>query len=461
MHTTLILILSIIIAFYVTWAIGANDVANTVASAIGSNSLTWKHCIIIASIGEIAGAAFLGSKVITTIATDILPLSTLETSYEIISTMMSALISTGIWVQVSSIKGMPVSTTHAVVSAIVGIGIFFHGYSSINWIIIKKIALAWLLSPVAAGLMSMFCFLLYKKTIFESSAPFNKSILYVTTTLYLLPIAVGSVYLRTYNILNILNMIILLISTAILGSLVVYLYSKTENFSLPEKPKIYRRQKLEIFAEKIGISEIAKHTEIVDIFNNAMNKSRYKKTKTEIKFSESYKKTTKIFRTGQVITSFLASLGHGSNDVSNGVAPVAVILWVLNNNFSDTIIIPKWLTILGGLGIATGIVTLGKKVVKTVGSDMITINPFKGFIIQLSTAVTVLSCSVLGLPVSTSHAIIGSVVGTHLSNRNQNFNLSTLTNIFLAWIFTVPICMASAIFIKYTINITYNYFYAF
>lgn len=445
-----ILVASIILAFYVTWAIGANDVANTFASTFGSHSLKWKYCIVLASIGELIGATFLGSKVITTIATEIVPLSSLS-NIEIISIMMSVLVSTGMWVQISSFKGLPVSTTHAIVSSLSGIGLFYYGVNSINWGAIKYITSAWILSPVASGIVSVITFTAFKNLIFESSKPYKRSKIIVAPLLYILPFIVSLTYLKTHEKLNLFNQAIFGLITIALVSIFIYIYSKTESFSQPGPKTINKPLKASSLAIKLGFNP-SDHPETIDMFNEAIEKSKIHKTKHQAEISKSNKKSTGIFRTGQVLSSFLASLAHGSNDVSNGVAPVAVILWILSKNQSSELSIPLWLTLLGGLGIVAGIITMGKRVVDTLGTQMIAISPFKGFIIQTSTSIVVFSCSILGLPVSTSHAIVGAIVGTHLSNKGQNINGNTLINILLAWMFTVPICMISAIPIKMLVD---------
>ncbi|MCK5788132.1 MAG: inorganic phosphate transporter [Chlamydiia bacterium] len=443
----IIFFISILSGIYVTWSIGANDVANTIAAAIGSKSISWRNAIILASFGELLGAVVLGNKVVSTIATEILPLSNLATDYDKISTMFAVIISTCLWVQFSSMKAMPVSTTHAIVSAIVGIGIFYYGHTSLNWGTIKYISLAWTISPFVCCIIAILLFNACKNYILESDNPDVKSKILVFSIIYIIPtLIVAKIFYNSHPV------IYSLVCIAIL-SIIIFLYMRTEHFFNNETKDIYKQSKFNQFAYKIGIKDNQNTEDVRSLFQDIVLKSSLKTSKDHSTISKKNIKSNNILKIGQITSSFLSSVAHGSNDVSNGIAPVAVIIWVLYGT-TDKLSIPIWLLCVGGIGIVTGIVTMGKNVVNTLGSNLISISPFKGFVIQTSTFITVITCSLIGIPVSTSHAILGGIMGTHLSNHNRAINITTIYKILFAWIITVPICMLTGIIMRALIDYT-------
>lgn len=435
-----------IIGFFVTFAIGSNDAANSIASAVGSKALSWRQASIIGSIAEIIGASFLSTHVISTIATDIFPLDHFPSMASKIAAMISVVISAGLWSQISSIKGMPVSTTHSIIGSIIGIGISEGGFHLINWDTVKFISVGWILSPIVCGALCYISLTIYKKIIFEADRPLFNSRMFVIPLVYALPIVVGISHIDNYTPLNI-SILFIICGCSTTAALLWYSKTNEYNYTSLKKKSVYLN--FVQWVEKLGGSEGDLCRKPSQIFKQSVDSSSIKKSKREARLAHEIKESQKSFKMGQVVTSFLSSLSHGSNDVANGIAPLAAIIWIVKGlDGSAKLEAPPFLLLIGGIGIASGIILMGKSVVETVGTKMMALNPFKGFVVQLGSSITVLACSYLGLPVSTTHALIGGLIGTNLANKTSGINFITLVSIFISWIATIPFCMVSSVIIN-------------
>jgi PiT family inorganic phosphate transporter len=325
----ILFIITVIVSIYMAWNIGANDAANSMATSYGSGALTLKQIIVIAGILEFCGAFFFGSRVTHTIGKGIVPINLLDPHIIAIGAL-SAIFSAGLWITIATYYHLPVSTSHSIVGSMLGFGLAAVSenllkFEQIRWGILSKIALSWIISPVAGAVMA-------------------------------------------FVIFSIIRFFIL------------------SNMDID--------------------------------------------------------RAEKIFRYLQVITACYVAFAHGSNDVANAVGPVSATF-----GFTEA---PSWILALGGLGIAIGIATWGYRVIETVGKKITELTPTRGFSAEFSTATTVLAASYFGMPVSTTHTLVGSVLGVGFAGGLASVDLSVVKRIIYSWILTIPIAAGLTISI-YTV----------
>jgi PiT family inorganic phosphate transporter len=378
-----IVTLTSLLAFYLAWNLGANDVANSMGTAVGSKALTLRQALAIAGILEFAGALLLGQEVSSTLATQIInPAQFIPDPSEFISGMIAVVIACGVWLNIATILGLPVSSSHAVVGAIAGFAWVASGIEGVAWQTIGRISLTWVITPVVSGAIAASFYGFVKYWILDRSDAAER----LQEWIPWLSVAVVGTF----------------------GSLVL--------------PTVAARFGWGV----LPIDEMAIGGVLAAGLAIAMVKSASAKVESAIV-------PLQVFSAGFV------AFAHGSNDVGNAIAPLSAIVYtsmtgsIPNGSFAT----PLWVLAIGGLGIVGGLATWGKKVITTVGEGILPLQPSAGFCAQWGTAVTVLIASQLGFPVSTSHAIIGSVVGIGLVQGGVQ--LGTLRGIALAWGVTIPI----------------------
>jgi PiT family inorganic phosphate transporter len=382
-----LIILAFIVGFGMAYSIGANDVANSMSTAVGAKAITPKQAVLIASILEFLGAVLFGSHVTKTIAKGIVNLEMINDSNYILIGAFSALIASTIWILLATYWGMPVSTTHSVVGGMVGFGLAADGMNVINWHVLLKIVLTWIISPLIGGAFAFVIFKFISWSILHRKNPAKAAKIVA-------PILIGVAF---YTI-GTLFVIKTLKQTLALGNLVGIITG---------------------FIAFI-ISFIFLH-------------------KMTSKNNNEYSIVEKTFKKAQVITSCYVSFSHGANDVANAVGPLALIYIILTTqNFSGEILIPIYILALGGLGISLGVATLGHKVMKTVGEDITELNNTRGFSIDFAAATTVLMASTFGMPISTTHTVVGAVSGVGFARGIEVVNVGILKNIIISWFVTVP-----------------------
>ena len=388
--------LAMLLGFSMAFAIGANDVANSMATAVGAKAITPKQAVLISGILEFLGAAFFGSQVTKTIAKGIVHLEMINSTEKILIGAMAALIASTIWIIFATIWGMPVSTTHSVVGGMIGFGIAAAGWRAVNWIKLGIIVLTWITSPLIGGAIAYGVFKLISIAILHRKDPVKASKIWtpilVGFAFYIVALLLG---IKTFK-LNLANSNLLGITAGFVAYIVVFLY--------------------------------VRKFEAVDPYDTV----------------------ERIFRNVQVVTSCYVSFSHGANDVANAVGPVALMYIILKTGQTSGVIeIPKWLLAFGGFGIALGVALLGYKVMKTVGEGITELNNTRGFSIDFATATTVFIASFTGIPVSTTHTVVGAVTGVGLARGVEVVNVGILKNIIISWLVTVPFAAGvSAIIVK-------------
>ncbi len=395
---TTILIIALVVGLLMAIAIGANDVANSMATAVGAKAITIKQAVIIAAILEFAGAYVFGKGVTETIRKGIVDVSFINNPNMLIYGALAALISAMLWIFLSTIFSLPVSTTHSIVGGMVGFGIMAAGLNAIQWAKILFITIGWIVSPFVGGALAYIMFRYIAGAILHHRNSPAEQVRKIG------PILIG----LTFFVIGVMFFVkVLHIKQYLLASLI---------------------------SLGIGLSGWLIGKMFVRIFV---------KNKKGI-FGE-YDLVEEIFRRMQIFTSCYVALAHGSNDVANAIGPLAAIYVVAKTGIvSGKVMFPRWLLALGGLGIALGVALWGYRVMRTVGTKITELTNTRGFSIDFATATTVLFASILGFPVSSTHTVVGSVVGVGYARGLEAVNLSVLKNIIISWALTVPVAALTA-----------------
>ena len=388
----LILISSAMLGFFTAYGVGANDVANAMGTSVGSKVLTIKQAVLVAAVFEFLGAFLAGGGVTQTIRKGVIDPALFDGNLEIlIYGMISALFAAGTWLLVASLRGWPVSTTHTIVGAIVGFGIYALGINEINWAVVGNIGLSWITSPLSSALVAGLFYYICKTYIIDNDSRFKGLII------------------RMY---------------IFLAGFAIALITVTKGLK-----NIFKQQELFVsFQESVFISSIAAllFTFIFYYFSKA-------KLKQSVD-SESQ------FAYLMIFTSCAVAFAHGSNDVANAIGPLAAINQATNQllNQPYTLETPLWILFLGATGIVIGLATLGYRVMKTIGENIVKLTPSKGFSAQLAAALTVVIASQLDMPVSTTHTLVGAVIGIGLVEGASTINFNSVRTIVLSWVVTLP-----------------------
>jgi phosphate/sulfate permease len=456
MEFTLILtIIVLVVGFYMAWNIGSNDVSNAMGTSVGSGALTLKKAVIIAAILEFSGAYFLGDNVSSMMQGQLINVTRFaHDPNTLVFGMCGALLGTGIWLQLASYFGLPVSTTHAIVGAIVGFGTLTLGIGGVEWKIIGSIASSWVLSPALSGLISYLIFSILQKNILYALNPAH-------ATKRLIPILLFFVF-ATFTLTFIFNgfgkyKLMFSFSQAMLISGIIGLVAafigrimikrmkipqsslKTPSRLLPFKvislekaiKHLHRVQAGSIDDTHSKITELLE--EMHDLKHNMRKKTHFNQRTTE------YDLVEKAFASMQIISACFVAFAHGANDVANAIAPVAAVIETIRHGVQEqATVAPPWLLAFGGLGIVIGLVTWGWRVMMTIGHKITELTPTRGFSAEFGAALTILVASKLRLPISTTHCLVGAVLGVGLAGGIRALNLHTLKDIALSWIITLP-----------------------
>ena len=398
MFTIIVLTLSLLAA-YVAWNLGANDVANSMGTSVGSKAITLTQAIVIAGILEFTGAVIFGQQVSATLATKVANPSLFADRPQIFLVgMIAVLLSVGLWLQVATSRGLPVASSHAVVGAIAGFSWVAIGTEAIAWGNIGTICLGWIITPLVSAIIAASLYSLLRYWLFERQDTVQQLREWIPWLSTALIGIFGIIVLPTIVQLPVFNYLL-----------------------LPEQ------------TISLGIGVIATTGITAYSWNRLAKYQQLPNLKTSI--------LEKIMGKFQVMSACFVAFAHGSNDVGNAIAPLAAIVYILNTNSVpiSELDIPLWVLVLGGLGIVAGLAVQGKNVIATVGENIITLVPSTGFCAEIATATTILLASRIGLPVSTSHALVGSVIGIGLISTNQKVRWSTIQSVVLAWVVTLPV----------------------
>jgi PiT family inorganic phosphate transporter len=415
---TFVIGIASLLGLYMAWNIGANDVANSMADAVGSKAVTVGQAVILAGICEFAGAVLVGAPVTDTVRKGIVNpdtflaltgLSHEQAAALFVIGMTSALLSAAIWLNISSIMGLPVSTTHSIVGAVAGFGIVAAGWSAVEWPKMAMIVASWFVSPVAGGIMAYILFKFINRFILGRDRPARAAIKY---TPYLVSAVTATVVLATiYKGLK-----------HVIGNI---------QWLTPEV--------------SIMLTLVAS---IMTGVISRMILKRKLRGKERLPVGEQLELVERVFVPIVIITSCSVAFAHGANDVANAIGPLAAVVRVIE---TGTVVhkvgVPFWVLVLGGFGIVMGLATFGYRVMKTVGTDITEITPSRGVAADLAATATVLICTRLKLPISTTHTLVGAILGIGLARGLGGINKSVTNRIFGAWFVTVPAAAILCVFL--------------
>lgn len=404
----------ILLGFYIAWNLGANDVANSMGTSVGSKAVTLKQALIIAGILEFSGAVLFGHQVSKRIAAEIINLELFAYAPQILVTgMVAVLLACGLWLQIATSQGLPVSSSHAVVGAIAGFGWVAMGAGAIDWFSIEQITLGWVLTPLISGVAAAFLYSQIQRWILDQPEPLSQLREWIPWLSAILLGIFGAIVLPRFTP-NISNFLTEQIGLNIPERDFSLFAGATGALGLT----IYSWRELERVKDKENIPDSLSSVEIHFL-----------------------SPVESIFARFQLVSACFVAFAHGSNDIGNAIAPLAAIVYIKNtgNVPGSDLNVPIWILIIGGVGIIAGLAVWGRKVIATIGESIITLQPSSGFCAELATATTILFASRLGLPVSTSHALVGAVVGVGLIKNCQSVQLQTLQGIVTAWFITIPV----------------------
>ncbi len=398
---TVYLILAAMFGLFMAWGIGANDVANAMATSVGSKAITVKQAIIIAAIFEFAGAVLAGGEVTSTIRKGIVDPTLLAATPELlIYGMLASLLAAGIWLLIASKNGWPVSTTHTIVGAIVGFAAVGIGVDAVKWGKVGTIVMSWVASPLTAGFLAFMMFNSVQWLILRHKNPLERAKRYVPIYMFLAGFLISLVTILK-GLKHVPAMKELALTTG-------------QNYMLAA---------------------------VVGILVAIVGKYFINKIEADPAADEEFHFATveKVFGVLMIITACCMAFAHGSNDVANAIGPVAAIVSTATTGVvGGKSALPIWVLVLGGGGIVLGLATFGRYVMTTVGEKITHLTPSRGFAAELAAAMTIVVASGTGMPISTTHTLVGAVLGVGLARGISAIDLSVVRKIFLSWLVTIP-----------------------
>ncbi len=381
------------------WNIGANDVANSMASAVGAKAITIRQAIFIAGILNVLGAVFIGSHVTNTIRKGIVSTEILTDPHLALIGALSAILAAALWVSFATWKSLPVSTTHSIVGAMIGFGVMAGGFSVINWGKLTAVVISWIISPVFSLIIALLMFKFIIKVIISRKDSFVRSLKWS-------PFFIG---------ITLFVVVLSFLFKTPLG----------KRLSLSTPMSLILASVLAIILSMIGMK-------VLKFFIRP----------------EKSNSSEDVFRFIQVGTSCYVALAQGANDVANAVGPLAVIYFIVKTGSVGTKVqVPAFLLLFGGLGILCGIWMAGHRVMDTLGKKITTLTNTRGFSVEFAAATTVLLASKMGLPVSTTHAAVGGVMGVGIARGIEAVNFSIIFKIMIYWVLTVPVAAITSMII--------------
>jgi len=397
-HGTLYLILAAVFGLFMAWGIGANDVANAMGTSVGSRALTLRQAIVIAAVFEFLGAVLAGGQVTATIRKGIIDPGLLASTPEIlVFGMLASLLAAAVWLVVASYFGWPVSTTHSIVGAIVGFAMVGVGVAAVQWGKVGSIAASWVVSPLLAGTIAFGLFRSVQRLILDAEDPFRAAKRFVPMYIFLVGFIIALV------------------------TLLKGLKHVGMEISLGESY---------LLAAGAGLTTMAIGAIAVRRIHMQAGADR----------DFSYTNVERVFAVLMIFTACAMAFAHGSNDVANAIGPVAAIVGVVQSGgeVAQKSALPLWVLVVGAVGIIAGLATYGYRVMAVIGDRITELTPSRGFAATLAAATTVVAASGTGLPISTTHTLVGAVLGVGMARGIAAINMRVVQNIFMSWIVTLP-----------------------
>lgn len=393
----LYIVLAALFGIFMAWGIGANDVANAMATSVGSKALTIKQAILVAAVFEFLGAVLAGGEVTSTIRKGIVDSDLLVGSPELlIYGMLASLLAAGTWLLIASRNGWPVSTTHSIIGAIVGFAAVGIGVDAVQWGQVGTIVISWVVSPATAGIIAFFIYMSVHRLILTQEDPLAKAKRYVP----------------------------------------IYIFLAAFTITLVTILKGLTHVGLDISITNSYILAVAIAVGIAIIGTVAINRIQ-PDPKAEKK--QHFYTVERVFAILMVVTACGMAFAHGSNDVANAIGPLAAVISVAQSGIVGAqSALPIWVLLIGGAGIVIGLATFGAHVIATVGKKITQLTPSRGFAAELAAATTIVIASGTGIPISTTHTLVGAVLGVGLARGIEAIDLRVVGRIFVSWVVTIP-----------------------
>lgn len=469
---TVILIIAIGSGFYMAWSIGANDVANAMGTSVGSGALTIKRAVIVAAVLEFTGAFFVGSHVSETIQKGIIsPTIFSGNLIHLVYGMIGALLAAAIWLQIASYYGWPVSTTHSIVGAVLGFGVMYGGLAAADWGKVLSIVASWVISPFLCGTIAFLIFKLLLQLIYYNPNPVKaaKRITPYLVFLVFFVLTLAMVFKGLKNLklhLEFGEAVIIATGIGIISSLISIILVKrikaikTEERVLIRQPASVSRGIIKAL-KNLDKSAYDAHGNIKRqlaalVHDLKMINRHVEKGVVVERGSVEYKTVERIFAYLQILSAAFVAFAHGANDVANAIGPLAAVISILRTGQATMqTAVPLWVLSLGGVGIVIGLATWGWRVMITIGKKITELTPTRGFSAEFAAATTIVLASKLGLPISTTHTLVGGVLGVGLARGIGALNLRVVINIVISWIVTIPAGAILAIIFYYLFNLIF------
>ena len=465
--------LALVFGFYMAWNIGANDVANAMGTSVGSGALTLGGAVLVAAVLEFSGAFLVGSHVAETVRKGIISTDNIEPLMFVLG-MLAALLAAGGWLQLASYFGWPVSTTHAIVGAIVGFGAVYGGLGAVYWGKVGWIAASWIVSPLLSGFISYLIFRLLLSKIFYSFNPVAAAKRW--TPVLVFPVFVILAFVMFFKGLKHLHLdlglpqaagiaVLLGVIAAGVSAILVRRIKTQDNISVaPIRP--YHHQSITRSLRKAQrhlhrmrhATSGELHDEVSDLMGRLDALSEKVPTEAPVAGTDApFAVVERIFIYLQILTACFVAFAHGANDVANAVGPVAAVVDTARTGViaAKATGVPMWLLAVGGAGIVIGLATWGYRVIETIGRRITELTPSRGFAAEFGAAATIVVASRLGLPISTTHTLVGAVIGVGFARGIGALNLRTVRDIVVSWVVTIPAGAGLAIIFFYGLKLIF------
>ena len=469
-YQTTLIVLALIFGFYMAWNIGANDVANAMGTSVGSGALTFKRAVILAAIMEFAGAFLVGSHVSDTVRKGIVdPELFAGDPQAFVLGMLSALLAAGLWLQFASYFGWPVSTTHSIIGAIIGFGIVYGGMSAVHWDQVGTIAVSWIISPLMSGIISFIVFqivlhrVFYKADPVEAVRKFTPYMVFVVLMIMTLVMVFKG--LKNLHLdLSLSSALLVSSGVGLIGALLSYVLLR--NYKSDDKEEeqqqareLYVARALQRSTKHLLRAQRAADSDTRDTIDSILELTQAT-TDTSSKRANlgssrpEFRRTERIFIYLQILTACFIAFAHGANDVANAIGPLSAAVQTAQDGLvAAKATVPLWALLLGGTGIVIGLATYGWKVMETIGKKITELTPSRGFCAQFGAATTIVIASKMALPISTTHTLVGAVLGVGLARGIGAINLTTVRDIIISWVITIPAGAFLAIVIYLTLGL--------
>ncbi len=417
-YGTILLVLACLFGFFMAYGVGANDVANAMGTSVGARAITIKQAILIAMVFEFAGAYLAGGEVTSTIRSGIIDAETagFDSNPELlVYGMLASLLAAGCWLLIASLRGWPVSTTHSIIGAIIGFAVVGVSADAVEWGQVGSIVASWVISPLFSGTIAFSLFLSVQRLVLDTDDPFANAKKYIPAYIFLVGFTIAMVTLvkglRHVGLdISFEQALVYSIGAGVITMLLGYFLIR-------------------------GIKEVPNE----DPDNRFASLER-------------------LFGVLMIFTACSMAFAHGSNDVANAIGPLAAINGVIQSGgvFDSRSALPLWILFLGASGIVVGLATMGYRVIVTIGRNITELTPSRGFAAELAAATTVVIASGTGIPVSTTHTLVGAVLGVGVARGVSALNLRVVGKIFMSWLMTLPVGALFSILFFYLLRFLFG-----